>query len=96
MQRCIADPQIGDRLAAKTTTGETDAPLRAATYNVLCANCSTSYPWAKRRAALVAAFDEADILVRGYPVDGVRITIADAANNDRVLAVLAAHPELRR
>ena len=50
----------------------------------------------ERRAALVAAFDEADILVRGYPVDGVRITIADAASNDRVLAVLAAHPGLRR
>ena len=48
------------------------------------------------RAALVTAFDEADILVRGYPVDGVRITIADAASNDRVLAVLAAHPELRQ
>lgn len=49
-----------------------------------------------RRTALVEAFDAADILVRGYPVDGVRITIADAASNDRVLAVLAAHPELRQ
>jgi Histidinol-phosphate/aromatic aminotransferase and cobyric acid decarboxylase len=50
----------------------------------------------ERRAALVEAFNAADILVRGYPVDGVRITIADAASNDRVLAVLAAHPELRQ
>lgn len=50
----------------------------------------------QRRTALVDAFDEADILVRGYPVDGVRITIAEAASNDRVLAVLAAHPELRQ
>jgi histidinol-phosphate aminotransferase len=49
----------------------------------------------QRRSALVDAFDAADILVRGYPVDGVRITIADATSNDRVLAVLAAHPELR-
>lgn len=38
---------------------------------------------------LQAAFDAADIMVRGYPGDGVRITIADAASNDRVLAVLA-------
>lgn len=50
----------------------------------------------QRRLALVEAFDAAEILVRGYPVDGVRITIADAASNDRVLAVLAAHPELRQ
>jgi histidinol-phosphate aminotransferase len=32
---------------------------------------------------------DADILVRGYAVDGVRITLADRATNDRVLAVLA-------
>lgn len=50
----------------------------------------------QRRLALVDAFDAADILVRGYPVDGVRITIGDAESNDRVLAVLAAHPELRQ
>lgn len=40
-------------------------------------------------ASLMAAFDEADILVRGYTGDGVRISIADPASNDRVLAVLA-------
>jgi histidinol-phosphate aminotransferase len=39
---------------------------------------------------LMTAFDEADILVRGYAGDGVRISIADPASNDRVLAVLAA------
>lgn len=38
---------------------------------------------------LLSAFDAADILVRGYPGDGIRITIADAASNDRVLQVLA-------
>lgn len=38
---------------------------------------------------LMEAFDEADILVRGYAGDGVRITLADPATNDRVLAVLA-------
>ena len=38
---------------------------------------------------LVRAFDSADILVRGYAGDGVRITIADATTNDRVIRVLA-------
>lgn len=43
------------------------------------------------RDRLVAAFDAAGVMVRGYAGDGVRITIADPASNDRVLAVLAAH-----
>ena len=30
-----------------------------------------------------------EVMVRGYPGDGVRVTIADPASNDRVLAVLA-------
>ena len=38
---------------------------------------------------LVAAFDAADVLVRHYPGDGVRVTVADAPANDRVLAVLS-------
>ncbi|MGB4891660.1 MAG: hypothetical protein WBP09_08330, partial [Propionicimonas sp.] len=38
---------------------------------------------------LMDAFDAADILVRGYPGDGVRISLADPATNDRVVAVLA-------
>ena len=38
---------------------------------------------------LMAAFDAADILVRGYAGDGIRISLADPATNDRVLAVLA-------
>lgn len=42
-----------------------------------------------RREHLLAAFDDADILVRGYAGDGVRITVADRAANDRVLRVLA-------
>lgn len=41
------------------------------------------------RERLVAAFDAAGIMVRGYAGDGVRITLADPASNDRVLAVLA-------
>ena len=43
------------------------------------------------REALADAFDRADILVRGYQGDGVRITVADPAANDRVLRLLAAH-----
>ncbi|WHP60356.1 histidinol-phosphate transaminase [Arthrobacter sp. KFRI-F3372] len=43
------------------------------------------------RARLVDAFDGAGILVRAYAGDGVRITVADPASNDRVLRLLAAH-----
>jgi histidinol-phosphate aminotransferase len=40
---------------------------------------------------LVDAFDAAGIMVRAYPGDGVRGTVADAASNNRVLRLLAAH-----
>jgi histidinol-phosphate aminotransferase len=43
------------------------------------------------RARLVDAFDAAGIMVRAYQGDGVRITVADPASNDRVLGLLAAH-----
>lgn len=42
-------------------------------------------------ATLVDAFDAAGILVRAYPGDGVRITVADSDSNNRVLRLLAAH-----
>lgn len=42
------------------------------------------------RERLVAAFDDAGVMVRGYAGDGVRVTLADPATNDRVLAVLAS------
>ena len=42
-------------------------------------------------ARLVDAFNGAGIMVRAYQGDGVRITVADAASNDRVLRILAAH-----
>ncbi len=41
------------------------------------------------RRRLLDAFTEADVLVRAYADDGIRISLADAASNDRVLAVLA-------
>lgn len=42
-------------------------------------------------ATLVDAFDNAGILVRAYQGDGVRITIADPASNNRVLRLLETH-----
>ncbi len=42
---------------------------------------------------LVDAFDAADVLVRAYPTDGVRITIADGPTNDRVLEVLSGRSQ---
>ncbi|WP_458779337.1 aminotransferase class I/II-fold pyridoxal phosphate-dependent enzyme [Arthrobacter sp. D3-16] len=44
-----------------------------------------------RLATLKDAFDGAGIMVRAYQGDGVRITVADAASNDRVLRLLEAH-----
>lgn len=41
------------------------------------------------RVRILEALADADILVRGYALDGVRITLADEATNNRVLAVLA-------
>ncbi|TWD54065.1 histidinol-phosphate aminotransferase [Arthrobacter sp. AG367] len=42
-------------------------------------------------ATLVDAFDAAGVLVRAYQGDGVRITVADPASNNRVLRLLEAH-----
>lgn len=47
------------------------------------------------QAQLMDAFDAADILVRGYAGDGIRISLADPATNDRVLAVLADRTRFR-
>jgi len=44
------------------------------------------------RASMVKAFAAADVLVRPYPGDGIRITLADPLTNDRVIAVLAGLP----
>lgn len=42
-------------------------------------------------AKLVDAFNGAGIMVRAYQGDGVRITVADPASNNRVLRILEAH-----
>jgi len=56
-------------------------------------NSQANFYWLRAsdelRVQLLDALAQADILARGYAVDGVRITLADAAINDRVLAVLA-------
>lgn len=43
----------------------------------------------ERRDQLMTAFDKADILVRGYAGDGIRVTVAGSIANDRVLRVLS-------
>ncbi|MBM9475219.1 histidinol-phosphate transaminase [Nakamurella flavida] len=47
------------------------------------------------RLRVTRGFDDAEILVRGYPGDGVRITLGAPADNDRVVAVLT-HPAVLR
>ena len=44
----------------------------------------------RRQETLLRSFVEADVLVRPYAGDGIRITLADPATNDRVVTVLAA------
>ena len=60
-----ATSSFGKAIRVSTTTGVSYAPLRAATYNILCANCSESHPWAKRRGALVKAIKAQDLDVLG-------------------------------
>ncbi|MFF3501101.1 histidinol-phosphate transaminase [Streptomyces sp. NPDC003247] len=43
----------------------------------------------RRLAALLTAFGAADVLVRPFADEGIRVTLADRAANDRVLDVLA-------
>ena len=52
-------------LKVTTTSAEAFAPLRVASYNVLCANCSSSYPWSTRRKPLVAAIKDQQLDVLG-------------------------------
>ena len=63
---------------------------RALGWRVPCGDAN--FVWLRCRDAererLVAAFDAAGILVRGYAGDGIRVTLADPVSNDRVLAVL--------
>lgn len=66
------------------------ASLREAGWDV--PDSQANFVWLRAgeelRQALVDAFDRSDVLVRAYAGDGVRITLADPATNDRVLEVL--------
>ncbi len=83
---------VAERVATVTTERpRLEAAIRALGWEL--PEGSANFLWLRAddqlRNRLVAAFDRAGILVRGYAGDGVRITIADPASNDRVLAVLA-------
>jgi len=81
-----------DRVAAVVVERRrvTDA-LRSAGWDV--PDSEANFVWLRAgdslRVRLVDTLADADILVRGYAGDGVRITLADRATDDRVLAVLA-------
>lgn len=66
------------------------AALRAAGWEI--PDSEANFVWIRvdddARVRLIDLLADADILVRGYAGDGVRISLADAAANDRVLAVL--------
>lgn len=68
-------------ITVSTTAGETFAPLRAASYNIMCSNCTTSHPWSKRRAALVEAIRSQRVDVLGVQEASQGLTAgADGTN----------------
>jgi histidinol-phosphate aminotransferase len=86
-----------DEVEERTATVRTERPRVEAAVRELgwdLPSGQANFVWLRgddaERERLVAAFDEAGVMVRGYAGDGVRITVADPASNDRVLAVLAA------
>lgn len=67
-------------LKVATTSSEVVAPLRAATYNILCANCSSSHPWSSRRGTLVKAVKAQGLDVLGVQEASQGLTVgADGA-----------------
>lgn len=87
-----AQDELADRVAQVTAERDrTIAALRRIGWTV--PDSQANFVWLRTtdagRQRLLRAFDAADILVRGYPGDGVRITVADEASNDRVIRVLA-------
>lgn len=86
-----AAEQLRERVAAVTAERRrVTAALRRSGWQLT--DSQANFVWLRAggelRAALVEAFDRADVLVRAYAGDGVRITLADPLTNDRVLAVL--------
>jgi histidinol-phosphate aminotransferase len=85
--------EVADRVAAVVAERpRVEAGARASGWDV--PEGAANFVWLRAddatRERLVAAFDAAGVMVRGYPGDGIRVTLADPASNDRVLAVLAA------
>ncbi len=85
--------EVAERVAAVVAERpRVEAAARAAGWDV--PEGAANFVWLRAdddtRERLVAAFDAAGVMVRGYAGDGVRVTLADPASNDRVLAVLAA------
>lgn len=86
-----AQEQLRERVAAVVSERRRIlAALRQAGWDV--PDSQANFVWLRAgnelRDALVDAFDRSDVLVRAYAGDGVRITLADPATNDRVLEVL--------
>ncbi|MCT1802040.1 histidinol-phosphate transaminase [Kocuria sp. CPCC 205235] len=86
-----AQEQLRERVAAVVSERRRIvASLRQAGWNV--PGSQANFVWLRAGEdlcqALVDAFDRSDVLVRAYAGDGVRVTLADLATNDRVLEVL--------
>jgi histidinol-phosphate aminotransferase len=86
-----ADAEIADRLAAvRAERSRLTRQLRNRGW--VTTESQANFVWLRMpdpaRERLVAAFSASDILVRGYPGDGVRVSLADRATGERVLAVL--------
>lgn len=79
-------------LKVTTTSGAAFAPLRVASYNILCANCSSDYPWSTRRKPLVSAIKAQNLDVLGVQEASQGLTVgADGrskAQFDDLLALL--------
>lgn len=91
----IASLDAADELAARAAevVGERErmiAELQETDWHVLPSQAN--FIWIRtdgeRNAQLAKAFDDAEILTRVFPDDGIRVTLADRASNDRVLEVL--------
>ena len=89
-----AQSEMRTRVQAVASERERVLPaLRAAGYDI--PESQANFLWLRcddeTRESLVGDFRSAGILVRGYARDGIRISLADAESNDRVLALLSNH-----
>ncbi|TLM81947.1 histidinol-phosphate transaminase [Pseudarthrobacter sp. NamE2] len=94
----IASLDAGEEMAARVSAVKEERARMAAELDALGWKLQRSqgnFLWIRADdqllARLVDAFDAAGIMVRAYQGDGVRITVADPASNNRVLRLLAAH-----